>query len=171
MAREKKTVHNFATTQNRKKRCPADHLDYDTRRAMQLGYGVRYGQYKADHPNTRADYEHLVEQSKPPRKKTTQKERICPLCGKTFLPKPATCQTYCGPECKEIARQRTVKAARERRKVKPNTVATCPICKKEFVSTRGRKYCGKECSAEAGRINSARLRALYRQEEKHDTNH
>lgn len=168
MSREK-SVYNFASTRTTKRRIPADHLDYDSRRAMELGYGVRYGDYKADHPNTQAEYERLTESKR--KKPVTRKELTCQLCGKTFCPKPGTHQIYCGPECKEVARERTVKAARERKKAKPNTVVTCPICSKEFILTRGRKYCSQECSTQAGRANSARLRALYRQEAaKNDTN-
>lgn len=41
------------------KKKPQDHLDYDVMRANELGYGPHYGNYKADHPETLAEYEAL----------------------------------------------------------------------------------------------------------------
>lgn len=32
-----------------------DNLEKDVAAAMRLGYGVHYGRYKADHPNTKED--------------------------------------------------------------------------------------------------------------------
>jgi hypothetical protein len=162
-----KSVYNFATTRNRKKSRPIDHLDYDTRRAMELGYGCQYGRYKADHPNTRAEYERQTENK--PKRTVTRKVLTCKLCGGQFFKRNGSKQLYCSPECKERAHQLTVQASREKKKVPNNTVTTCPICGKEFVTTpKHVKYCSLDCSRQAARENGARLRALNRQEaEKH----
>ncbi len=39
-----------------------DNLDRDVREARRLGYGVRYGRYKADHPHTKPDPNAQVEE-------------------------------------------------------------------------------------------------------------
>ncbi len=162
MATEK-SVYNFASTKSSKKRPPADHLDYDTRRAQELGYGVHYGRYKADHPNTRAEYERAAERK--PKKPPTKTILTCKMCGLEFVKGTGPKQLYCSPECKEEAGRRAKQESKERKRAKYNTATTCPICGAEFVSSpKHIKYCSVECSNQANRENSARLRKLYRQE-------
>ena len=48
---------NFAAENRKKKHKPQDHLEYDVMRAEALGYGCHYGAYKADHPETKAEFE------------------------------------------------------------------------------------------------------------------
>ena len=49
-----------------------DNLDLDVRRAQLLGYGIHYGRYKADHPNTK-QYE---TEPPEPQDKVPQHERL-----------------------------------------------------------------------------------------------
>ena len=53
-----------------------DNLDKDVAMAMKLGYGVRYGRYKADYPNTREkEPEVILDESK---------FGTCRNCGRRF---------------------------------------------------------------------------------------
>ena len=70
-----------------------DNLDMDCRRAMELGYGVHYGNYKADYPHTRDDSLEVVAHKYP--------ERECKNCGKPFWPSRAD-QIYCCEECRNM---------------------------------------------------------------------
>lgn len=94
----------------RRKKGPMDNLERDSLRALELGYGVHYGRYKADHPHTapgeeEPDYE-------------AQGYKNCPECGKLFLPKRN--QVRCSIECthnyncrKSAERQRRKKQRKE----------------------------------------------------------
>lgn len=83
-----------------------DNLDLDVRRAQLLGYGIHYGRYKADHPNTKC------ENTEPPEQQEESKFRVCPVCGKRFpIGKRQGCKRYCSNECyhehgRQYARQR-----------------------------------------------------------------
>ena len=71
-----------------------DNLDLDVRRAQLLGYGIHYGRYKADHPNTK-QYE-----TEPPEPQDSLKTRVCPVCGNRFpIGKRQCCRRYCSDEC------------------------------------------------------------------------
>lgn len=76
---------------------PRDNLDLDVMDAQAMGYGVRYGQFKADHPFTKAANEARLA----PQPKSKQKvyEFVCRGCGEKFT---TTCalQRYCGEFCK-----------------------------------------------------------------------
>lgn len=71
-----------------------DNLDLDVRRAQLLGYGIHYGRYKSDHPNTK-QYD--------PETTESQEEsefRVCPVCGNRFkIGKHQGCRRYCSDEC------------------------------------------------------------------------
>ena len=83
-----------------------DNLDLDVRRAQLLGYGIHYGRYKADHPNTK---QYASETAEP---QDCSKTRVCPVCGKRFpIGKRQGCKRYCSNECyqehgRQYARQR-----------------------------------------------------------------
>lgn len=159
MSRKNNSRHKFADEKLQKKP-PRDLLEYDTRRAQELGYGSRYGDYKADHPNTRAEFEQLIE-----KKKTAPARRpiTCRRCGGIFYRANNPNQCYCSPECQAEAKAENDKAARQRR-ANQDKHRICPICGEEFISRHGQKYCTPECSATANRENSAKLREKYRQE-------
>ena len=71
-----------------------DNLDLDVRRAQLLGYGIHYGRYKADHPNTK-QYE-----TEPPEPQDSLKTRVCPVCGNRFkIVKQHGRKRYCSDEC------------------------------------------------------------------------
>ena len=62
---------------------------------QELGYGVHYGQYKADHPCTKGP-------ETPP---DTGSARICPQCGDRFFLTRFN-QKYCSTRCQNLAGMR-----------------------------------------------------------------
>lgn len=159
-----KTVRDFATEKTTPNRPPKTLLDYDMRRAQELGYGPHYGRYKADHPNTREEFEAITEKKKPSPKTIT-----CPICGTKFVKVKNPNQKYCSPECQEMAHRNQCNETKKKRP-KSGTLVPCLICGKEFISGRGRKYCSQECRVKGDRQNAARLREKYRQERKNNGN-
>lgn len=75
------------------KRKNPDNLDPDVRRAELLGYGIHYGRYKADYPNTKGmDPEQEDSDGIP--------HRVCAECGKHFLVgRVQGHRRYCTDEC------------------------------------------------------------------------
>ena len=96
-----------------------DHLEYDTRRALELGYGVQYGRYKADHPETLAEYE--AQTGAPKRRQIVspeKKELACQQCGaKFYVGIMKHNRKYCCDECRQ-------QATYERSKGGANNVST-----------------------------------------------
>lgn len=71
-----------------------DNLDMDVRRAQLLGYGIHYGRYKADHPNTKCENTESHESQE------ESKFRVCPVCGNRFkIVKQHGRKRYCSDEC------------------------------------------------------------------------
>lgn len=71
-----------------------DNLDMDVRRAKILGYGIHYGRYKADRPNTKCENTEAHESQE------ESKFRVCPVCGNRFkIGKQQGCKRYCSDEC------------------------------------------------------------------------
>ena len=129
---------------------PQTLLDYDMQQCEALGYGCHYGNYKADHPNTRAEFERLTD-APPPKKQVDpgRYERTCVQCGKTFYLSNKTRVLYCSPDCR-------LKANSEREKAKRQPIfKSCECCGKRFQSIRGAKYCGAECYAYMQRVKAA----------------
>ena len=83
-----------------------DNLDLDVHRAQLLGYGIHYGRYKADHPNTK-QYDPVTTEPQ-----DGSKHRVCPVCGNRFpIGKRQGCRRFCSDECyrehgRQCARQR-----------------------------------------------------------------
>lgn len=73
-----------------RRKSPMDNIERDSLRALELGYGVHYGHYKADYPNT------APREEEPDYEALGYKE--CPECGKWF--RPRGCQRWCGDECR-----------------------------------------------------------------------
>lgn len=80
---------------------PLDNLDLDVLQAQAAGYGCRYGRYKADHPNTKAENEALLAavQKKPTRVRPVY-VFYCKGCGEKFTTHNAY-RRYCGDDCKK----------------------------------------------------------------------
>ena len=76
-----------------RKRKP-DNLDLDSRRAMEEGYGVHYGLYKAANPKT----------ANIPEEKPDTRVSFCQICGGKFPYRPH--RKYCCPDCGLEARRR-----------------------------------------------------------------
>ena len=120
-----------------------DNLDRDIREAQRLGYGVHYGNYKADHPHTRevpAD----VAQAVP------VKIRTCKRCGKEFqYDRLNGLGFFCSENCKKIQqKQNNADAvARYRGSMEP---LICKVCGDPFIPTyRKQSYCSISCSNRA----------------------
>lgn len=143
----------------RKSAMPATLLDYDMQRAEDLGYGCQYGRYKADHPNTRGEFESLT--GSPARRKVDpgRRECICARCGGRFYNTGHVQKKYCSPECKKEADNERYRNATAQGHIKP-----CKTCGKEFLSYRGTKYCCADCLATGRRVAQQQLREKYKQE-------
>lgn len=75
-----------------RKRGP-DNLDLDSRRAMDAGYGVHYGLYKAANPTTAYTQEEQPD----------TRVSFCRICRRKFQYRPR--RKYCCPECVMEARR------------------------------------------------------------------
>lgn len=82
------------------------------------------------------------------------KTQVCPVCGKTFVPKVPN-QVYCNAAC-------SYKAEKARKAAPPTEkrIRKCPVCGKEIVLTTSHihVYCSKECKKEAERRRSQKRR-------------
>lgn len=88
-----------------RRRRPKDNIDLDMEDAERLGYGVHYGKFKADHPNTMEAHESRLY---PRKKKKTEEEqlqarkvyeKVCPVCSKKFTT-TLNRRIYCSDVCK-----------------------------------------------------------------------
>lgn len=135
---------------------PKTLLDYDMQRANALGYGCHYGDYKADHPNTRGEFERTTEAAQ--RADPDAVLVTCPHCGKEFV-RGRYRRKYCSDEC-----QKKFNTAKHcKKKTDTGKTVACPICGTEFVTkNQHHKYCSRECYAEA----QHRLHKKQREERK-----
>ena len=133
-----------------------DNLDLDSKRALELGYGVHYGHYKADYPNTAG--QEIPEDPKMGK---------CEWCGAQFQ-KTRKDKRFCCDWCskKNQDKQRSLRAQKSARARLDN----CLICGAP-VKGRMLHYCSIECSMEANRRRSLEHgKALReRRKEKEDT--
>ena len=126
-----------------------DNIEREVRDAIRLGYGIHYGQYKADHPHTK-ELGKLAVEEEPDTEPVIQEEPdvVCPICGKNYE-RTHKLQKYCCDMCRQIA-IRNQANERYNRKMGSMPILTCPICKTEFQPVhRGQKYCGKGCYRQA----------------------
>lgn len=145
---------NFAAENRKKKHKPQDHLEYDAMQAEALGYGCHYGEYKADHPDTRAEWESLTG-GEPQKIDSFKTVKQCPACGEKFIVnKTNASKIYCCDDCRrnaEYDRQRKQGRAR-----------ACEWCGKEIpLGVHRTTYCSNDCYHNAQREKS-RLRAERR---------
>ena len=88
-----------------------DNIERDVIAAMELGYGVHYGWYKADHPHTQEEASEPNERSQ-----GIQKDAIaCLHCGKVFSPVQegrSHNSKYCCFECYRAANTERAKNRR-----------------------------------------------------------
>lgn len=80
---------------------PTDNLTLDVMDAQRMGYGVHYGHFKADHPNTAAANEARLEQKKKKVSTWPIYDRICCTCGRQFQTDHKQ-RIYCSDKCKEL---------------------------------------------------------------------
>lgn len=143
---------------------PKTLLDYDMQQAKALGYGCHYGDYKADHPNTRAEFERLTDGvPQEPKLGPGVRERKCARCGGTFYISTKHEVKYCSPECKHEAQKERDAAYKRKGKM-----MACKTCGKTFQSYRGTRYCCAECMNIGQRENQKALRKKYKQEAKNN---
>lgn len=91
----------------------------------------------------------MEKDSEQKRKKVWEfKPKVCPICGKTFMPK-AWAQKYCSLDCgREAEREQSRK--RNRGKIFDKGNRNCLICGKEFTpNSNSQVYCCAECAYKA----------------------
>lgn len=132
-----------------------DNLDRDVKAAMRLGYGVHYGRYKVDYPNTKDDAEEMPLPTKPSKR--------CPECGMEFVPGRVD-QKFCTDDCRNRANMRL----RSRRKSIPELPigpASCAVCGNRFQRyKKHQETCGRNCAARLRNI-----RRYHPEQEKEET--
>lgn len=121
-----------------------DNIEKDVAAALRLGYGVWYGRYKVDYPNT-AD--HSVDAVPDPL--DDEPPRYCRNCGKMFAPRDGH-QVFCTEECRLERRRIRERMKRSAAEKHPVGEVHCPICGKVAPKmTIKQIYCGKSCAAVA----------------------
>ena len=145
---------NFAAEKPKKKRKPTDHLEYDVMQAEALGYGCHYGAYKADHQETRADFEADTGMVEVKKVDTSKVEKKCLHCGGVFYTSGlASKKVYCCDECRLKANAER-EAARQKQ-----TNPTCQWCGGAIPPNKWRTvYCCPECYAASKRAKARRRR-------------
>lgn len=143
---------NFAAENRKKKRKPQDHLEYDVMQAEALGYGCHYGKYKADHPNTRAEFEELYGVKTLEKVAPDKREKTCPVCGKKFIVGHLnTHKIYCSDECR---RKKDEERQRERAQA---PAGICLWCGGQITDpTMRSRYCCPGCFCAARRERKRR---------------
>lgn len=98
------------------KRRPLDNIEKDVIAAMELGYGVHYGHYKADHPHTRED--------KPEPQIPEEYMRTCRYCGRQFSTRGQHYRKlYCDDDCRQAYNSRQKYLAKQRKEELKNAQA------------------------------------------------
>lgn len=104
-------------------------LDRDILRAKQLGYGVHYGWYKADHPVT--DEEIELDENE-------QGYFECVNCGKKLFGKRIDAK-YCSQKC-------YVQAKRSNKTSGVGLYSKCEHCGQQYTKVRSnQRYCSQRC--------------------------
>ena len=142
--RDMTTRARFGSEKTGKRKKPKTLLDYDIQQAEALGYGPHYGDYKADHPDTRAEYEAMLDRAPRDKVTTGNYARTCEACGEVFYTTKRSVRKYCSPEC-----EYKVKRARDEKYRTVGKEAICPNCGTSFYSVRGKIYCSPECKLKA----------------------
>lgn len=147
-ATAKAAAANFAKEKTKRHRKPTDHLEYDVMQAEALGYGCHYGNYKADHPNTREEFENLTGMKKVEKVDDGKVELHCLQCGATFyvsyLQKN---KKYCCDECRQ--------KAQHERAIGRGPAIYCAWCGREIPrGTHRTTYCCNDCLRAADRERS-----------------
>lgn len=114
-----------------------DNLDLDSRRALELGYGVHYGRYKADYPHTK-------DASEEPGKKLPVAN--CIGCGEEFE-KTRSSRMFCCDDCRRRYYDGLDKKPANMNRLR---LENCQMCGKPIRDSKMRRYCSQEC-AENGR--------------------
>lgn len=154
---------NFANEKTRKHRKPQDHLEYDVMRAHELGYGPHYGDYKADHPYTREEFEATAGMVKVKKAQPMEREKKCLQCGAVFFVKQyITNKKYCCEQCRLKAKNNG-----QKQRATPGKTTTCGICGATFTADHhSRIYCSTECYTESQRRRDRERRRKQKEEKK-----
>lgn len=132
-----------------------DNIEKDSAAALRLGYGARYGHYKADHPHTKE------QETQPPAKPMG----VCRYCKKLFPFRPG--KLYCDDDCRQAynSENRYSKSGEDPRAIRPDIkpmevgdYLTCAECGSLFKPVRkGNIFCSPAC------CNRRQNRERYRQ--------
>lgn len=96
---------------------PQDNLSMDVLDAERLGYGCRYGHYKADHPYTKeANEARLAAKPKKQPKPRQVYEFFCRGCGQKFTTTNSL-RKYCSDGCKSKKDGAKYRAKREKKQM------------------------------------------------------
>lgn len=117
-----------------------DNLEMDTKRALDLGYGVQYGRFKADYPHTMD--EPIIRE---------EDMGNCQWCGELFYKRRKDLK-FCCDACR-LKYRHANKRNGDTRNQKRVKIKNCLICGKP-VRGKMMHYCSIECSAEANRRRS-----------------
>lgn len=123
-----------------------DNLDRDSARALALGYGVHYGHYKVDYPNT----------MDPVETEPVETRGRCMECQELFVPGKST-QKFCSEECR--------RAYGQKRKHTRVAGAPCRVCGKPVTDRWRRAFCSNDCMMEANRRRVRERERCRRQKE------
>lgn len=89
-------------------------------------------------------------------KHKTPAEAVCPICGKVFEPKPN--EKYCSYECKNIARNRSIKLSKEQHRT-GYSVKKCEVCGEEFKPVSSTQKSCPECASGVERLKGRKTNA------------
>lgn len=123
-------------------------LDRDLAEMRQLGYGINYGKYKLDHPNTKSEAlqkpsEDSTRKREPKQSGAEPHDLVCQCCGSAFT-SDRSGRKYCSTACCRRAAKR-LHVQRVRESAAP-VIVHCIECGTEFEKTPNHlKYCSSEC--------------------------
>lgn len=128
----------------RHKKVEMDKLSQDSCDALKAG--MSYGKYMAMKGSAKVTR---------PTPAPTGYYHVCQHCGKEFYTDTRQPRKFCSDRCRELSYYvPKIKTAHR----------ICPICDKEFVTTKGQqKYCGEFCAKVAKSNNLIAYRAIKRE--------
>lgn len=129
---------------SQRSRRPLDAIDRDMIEAERLGYGVHYGWYKADHPQTKETYQ--LEETRTHRRRAPGKlyTITCEICGKEFQSENSRKKT-CSPKCRSQISSMKTRLRHKQNKLQYEE-AVCRGCGVKFTKrSKTQMFCTQRC--------------------------